>query len=84
MVKFEMPLFGMVDSTLDYAVSALQSCKSEEIRLYIDFLGHKLCSDTVTLEGAYQEVYNMSREEYRKALKEIYVSTGTKFAVSPS
>ena len=71
-IKFEMPLFGMVDSTLDYAVSALQSCKSDEIRFYIDFLGHRLYSDTVTLEGAYQEIYNMSREEYRESLREIY------------
>ena len=71
-IKFEMPLFGMVEFTLDYVVSALQGSNSSEIRFYVDFLGHRLYSDTVTLEGAYQEIYNMSREEYRESLREIY------------
>ena len=57
---------------LDSIVNDLQDSKNDEINYYYDFLGHRLYSDTVTIESAYQEVFDMTREEYRDMLEKQY------------
>ncbi len=73
MEKIEMPLLGMCyPVNLDSIVDVLIRCKSDTFNYYYDFCGVKLYSDTVTLEDAYQEVYGMTREEYRIKLDKAY------------
>ncbi len=73
MAKPKMPyILFWPETNLDIIVKSLQSMKNDQYNYYFDFLGHNLESDTVTLEDAYLEVYGMSREEYRKKLKESY------------
>ena len=73
MEKYRVPYtFYSSKANLDIIVNGLQRAKSANYNYYFDFLGHILESDTVTIEDAYLEVYGMSREEYRKKLKEKY------------
>ena len=76
MSKRELPVitvsFQTIGKNLDDVIKLLQSNKNDDINYYYDFHSHRLYSDTVTEESAYNEVYNMTREEYRKQLKESY------------
>ena len=72
MRKIEFPMISMGESNLDDIVNELQSIKNDDINYYYDFLGHRLYSDTVTLDSAYKEIYKLSRQEYREKLQEIY------------
>lgn len=68
-----MPLLIFVGyHNLDSIVNYLQNSKNDEINYYYDFLGHRLYSDTVTIESAYQEVFDMTREKYRDMLEKQY------------
>lgn len=60
---------GFVGS-LDEAVKMLQDYKACGKRAYLYFNGHKLYSDTVTVNGAYLEVTGKTKAEYDKILKE--------------
>jgi hypothetical protein len=81
MEKLEMPmLYTLIcDSNLDDVVNALTKAKNDTINFYYDFYDHRLYSDSITLEDAYEEIYNMTREEYQKMIKETmdkYLSEG--------
>ncbi len=66
MKKREFPYFyiPMSHEGLDGLVRSLQAARNEDVNFYYDCGNHRLYSDTVTIESAYQEVYNMSRQEY--------------------
>ena len=53
--------------SIDEAVNELQKYKDEYV--YIHFNGHKLYSDTVTLDSAYKEVTGMTKQEYLDMLQ---------------
>ena len=74
MKKIERPIIGGISAepNLDMVVGWLQSLKSDRINWYFDFFGHRLYSDTTTLESAYKEVYGCTREEYMKKILENY------------
>ena len=74
MEKRQFPMFysPLCEGTLDDIVKTLQEMKNNKVNYFYDFLGHNLYSDTVTIDGAYQEVYKMSRDEYRNKLREEY------------
>lgn len=80
MKKMKIPtMFPLIcESNLDDIVELLQSMKNDTTNYFYDFLGHRLYSDTVTLDGAYEEIYKMSRQEYRKKLQESYETYRTK------
>ena len=67
MQNFRLPLFIWPETTLDEVVEILHKCPNS----YFDFLGHELDSN-ITIEEAYQEVYGMTREEYRLEMKKSY------------
>ena len=80
MKKKEFPMLYLLvcESNLDDIVKSLQSMKNDTTNYFYDFLGHRLYSDTVTLDGAYEKIYKMSRQEYREKLQESYGTYRTK------
>ena len=56
--------------TLDDIVNALLEIKSKGISVSCDFYGYTLCSDTVTLDSAYLEVFCKTFEEFDKAVSD--------------
>ena len=80
MKKKEFPMLYLLvcEPNLDDIVKSLQSMKNDTTNYFYDFLGHRLYSDTVTLDGAYEEIYKMSRQEYREKLQESYETYRTK------
>lgn len=67
MQDFRIPLLIWPETTLDEVVEILHKSPN----FYFDFLGHELDSN-ITLEEAYQEVYGMTREEYRTEIQKSY------------
>ncbi len=81
MEKLEMPLLitFAADNNLDDIVNALKVAKNDNVNFFFDFYYHRLYSDSVTLEDAYKEIYNMTKEEYQKMIKEVmdnYIAKG--------
>lgn len=50
--------------TIEEAVEELLYYKNKGIKVYGDFNGHKLYSDTITIDGAYKEITGYTKEEY--------------------
>ena len=74
MEKIEIPIVGLLicEPNLDMVVESLQSAKNDTINYYFDFFSHRLFSDTVTVENAYEEVYGCTKEEYKQKMLENY------------
>ena len=51
---------------LDDAIERLLKEKEKGNHVYLEFLGHKLYSDTVTYESAYLEVCHCTKAEYEQ------------------
>lgn len=49
--------------TIDEAVDELMYYKNKGIKVYGEFNGHKLYSDTVTIDSAYKEITGRTKEE---------------------
>lgn len=56
--------------TIEQAVHELWDCKSKGLMVYGEFNGHKLYSDTVTMDGAYEEVTGKNKCEFDKNMKQ--------------
>ena len=76
MQSFRLPLFIWPETTLDEVVELLHKSPNS----YFDFLGHELDSN-ITIEEAYQEVYGMTREEYRTEIQKLYEEHKKRMAV---
>ncbi len=57
------------ENDLDKVVHILRSFKNDKCNYYVDFYGHILESDTVTLEDAYQKIYGMTKEQIKSKNK---------------
>lgn len=55
---------------LEQAVEKLQACHQRGRKVFIDFNGHKLYSDTVTMDSAYLEVLGETKAEFEKEQEE--------------
>lgn len=55
--------------TLHETVGKLLEYKEKGELVFVDFNGHKLYSDTITLDSAYKEVIGMTYSEYNEQLK---------------
>lgn len=61
-----------VGLTLDEVIEMLQAYHARGERVYINFNGHMLCSDTVTVNSAYIQVTGETKPEYERAQKQFY------------
>ena len=57
-------------NTIEAAVKTLEDYKAKGESVVIEFNGHKLYSCDVTMDGAYQEVLGMTKEEHEKQKEE--------------
>lgn len=55
---------------LEEAVTILQDYAAKGVKAFIDFNGHKLYSDTVTMDGAFLEVTGKTKKEHDNYLEE--------------
>ena len=76
MKKRLLPYIDIVffDVNLDNVINHLMNAKNDKINYYYDFFDVRLYSDTINEEDAYKSVYNMTREDYRKKLRDDYKS----------
>lgn len=58
-----------IGHTLEQVVNILQYENAKGTKCYVDFNGHILYSDTVTMDSAYLEVTGMTKAEYEAYLK---------------
>ena len=63
--------------TLDAVVYLLQAYKADRHHVYCEFKGHRLDSDTVTMDSAYLEVCGKTKEEYEKEVDSIFEDIAT-------
>lgn len=57
-------------ATLEECVNDLLFLKNHDIKAFGIFNGHKLFSDTVTMDNAYKEITGYTKEEYDKRIEE--------------
>lgn len=55
--------------TIEQAVHELWDYNSKGLMVYGEFNGHKLYSDTVTMDGAYKEITGQSKYEHNKYME---------------
>lgn len=60
----------MPDDNLESAVYTLLAAKARGEHVYCDFNGHKLHSDTVSMDSAYMEVMGHTKAEHEQQMKE--------------
>lgn len=58
------------NSNIESVVYELLAAKARGEQVYGEFEGHKLYSDTITMELAYKEIHGCTKEEYEKKKKE--------------
>lgn len=56
--------------SIEGAVNELLEYRNKDILACIDFNGHLLYSDTVTIDGAYKEITGKTRKEHKKEYQE--------------
>jgi len=59
----------IIGRDIDYVVNELLEYKENGISVYVNFNGHKLYSENVTLENAYLEITGKTKEEFDSVLK---------------
>lgn len=65
-------LGAFVGCSLEEVVNSLLSANKQGRKCYVDFNGHILYSDTVTMDGAYLEVVGRTKTEHEAYLKAQY------------
>ena len=55
--------------TLDDVIDMLLKAKEDGESVCCNFNGHKLCSDTVTPDSAYKEIFGLKKAEYYEYCK---------------
>ena len=61
------------NDNVESSVYLLLAAKARGEKAFIDFNGHILHSDTVSMESAFQEVFNCTKEEYYQKVKELEI-----------
>lgn len=57
--------------TIEEAVKELTYYKNKGIKVFGEFNGHKLYSDTITIDSAYKQITGHTKEEYENKQKKI-------------
>ena len=65
-------------NNLESAVYTLLAAKARGKHVYCDFNGHKLHSDTVSMDSAYMEITGYTKAEYDQKMKELHENSEKK------